>query len=52
MKQSVGFGKLFYGGVCEGTTENVQKVYYISPIFANYPSLTWKFSILKGLGNV
>ena len=39
MKQSVGFGKLFHGWVCEGTTENAQKVYYISQIFAYYPGL-------------
>ena len=52
MKQSVGFGKLFHGWVCEGTTENAQKVCYISQIFADYPSLNWKFSILKRLDNV
>ena len=52
MKQSIGFGKLFHGWVCEGTTENAQKVYYISQNFANYPSLNAEFSILKRLGNV
>ena len=25
MKQSIGFGKLFHGWVCGGTTENAQK---------------------------
>ena len=52
MKQSIGFGKLFNGWVCDVTTENAQKVYYISQIFANYPSLNWKFPILKRLDNV
>ena len=52
MKQSIGFGKLFHGWVCEGTTENAQKVYYISQTCANYPSLNWKFSILKHLENL
>ena len=39
IKQSVGFGKLFHSWACEGTTENAQKVQYISQICANYPSL-------------
>ena len=39
MKQSIVFGKLFHGWVCEGTTDNAQKVCHISQIFANYPSL-------------
>ena len=52
MKQSIGFGKLFHGWVCEGTAENAQKVYYIWQIFANYPSLDWKSSVLKRLDNV
>ena len=52
MKQSIGFGKLVHGWVCQGTTEIAQKVYYISQIIANYPSLNWKFSILKRLNNV
>ena len=52
MKQSIGFGKLFHGCVCEGTTENAQKVYYVLQICANYPSLNWNFSILKRLDNV
>ena len=52
MKQLVGFGKLFHGWVRERTTENAQKIYYISHIFANYPSLNWKFSILNCLDNV
>ena len=52
MKQSVGFGKLFHGWVCEGTAENAHRVYYISQIFASYPDLNWKFSILKRLDDV
>ena len=52
MKQSIGFGKLFLGWVCEGAAENAQKVYYISQIFANYLCLNWKFTILKHLDNV
>ena len=47
MKQSVGFGKLYHRWVCEGTAENAQEVYYVSQIFTDYPSLNWKFSILK-----
>ena len=47
MKQSIGFGKLFHGWACEGTTENAPKVQYISHVFANYPILNWKFQFLS-----
>ena len=34
------------------TTENAQEVYYILQIFAIYPRLNWKFSILKDVDDV
>ena len=39
-------------GYVKVLTENAQKVNYISQIFANYPCLKWKFSILKHLDSV
>ena len=52
MKQSIGFGRLFHGWVCEGTIENAQKYTTFHRFFANYPFLNLKFSILKRLDNV
>ena len=50
MKQSIGFGKLFHGWVCEGTTENAQNIYYISEIFANYPKSQLKILNFEAFG--